>query len=64
MQSELPFVNAKTIARTVCNVNSCSHICAVVDGIDTCYCPGGLEFAPGSLTTCQGNKTEKLTRGI
>ena len=42
-------------ARTICNTNSCSHICAVVDGQDQCFCPVGFELS--MTTTCEGMET-------
>ena len=44
-----------TSARTTCAPNSCSHMCAVVDGQDSCFCPVGLELA-GDNITCQGTE--------
>ena len=41
-------------ARTVCGVNSCSHICAVIEGQDECFCHVGFELSAGSTTTCEG----------
>ena len=41
-------------ARITCDVNSCSDSCAIVDGTEQCFCPTGLELAPGSTTDCTG----------
>ena len=41
-------------ARTTCDDNSCSHICAVIEGEDRCFCPQGLELIEDSNNTCGG----------
>jgi hypothetical protein len=43
------------LARTSCNANNCSHICAVVEGVDECFCPVGFQLPLSSDNeTCEG----------
>ncbi len=42
------------VARTTCGVHPCSHICAIIGGLEECFCPAGLELAAGSTTDCTG----------
>ena len=51
----LVFVNNYGAAQQICTVeNPCSHICAVIGGMEKCFCPVGLELAAGSTTNCVG----------
>lgn len=51
----LLFISVLTLAKAMCNANSCSHICAVVDGQDQCFCPLGFELL-GDNSTCDGKQ--------
>ena len=54
------FFNTYYAAQQVCTgENICSHICAVIGGIEECFCPVGLELAAGSTTNCVGETTNK-----
>ena len=48
--------NNNYTAQTTCNTNSCSHICAIVDGRNQCFCPVGFELSM-TTTTCEGIET-------
>ena len=64
MHEQVSFIayNYFTTARTVCDVNSCSHICAVIEGQDECFCPIGFELSAGSTTTCEGTKMYNIIK--
>ncbi len=42
------------VARITCGAHQCSHICAIIGGLEECFCPAGLELAAGSTTDCAG----------
>ena len=54
------FNNYYTAQQACTGENSCSHICAVIGGMEKCFCPVGLEIAVGSTTNCVGMKTKQV----